>query len=85
MNMNLQAQLEAMQASFERLQDSESKVSNIKQRIFLMQKLMGEDPEKRSVPPTHAQNYTPKNVDNNHDEILDDLETLRAKLRGKHT
>ena len=63
MNMNLQAQLEAMQASFERLQDSESKVSNIKQRIFLMQKLMGEDPEKRSVPPTHAQNYTPKNVD----------------------
>ena len=45
---------------------------------------MGEDPEKRSVPPTHAQNYTPKNVDNR-DEILDDLETLRAKLRGKHT
>ena len=38
MNMNLQAQLEAMQDSFERQQESESKVSNIKQRIFLKKK-----------------------------------------------
>ena len=58
--MNLQAQLEAMQASFDRLQDSESKVSNIKQRIFLMQKLIGEDPEQKSGMTTFANEYTPK-------------------------
>ena len=78
MYMNLQAQLEAMQASFERLQDSESKVSNIKQRIFLMQKMMGEDPEKRTTAPTFAHQYKPKNVSDNSDE----MEMLRAKLRG---
>ena len=44
MSMNLEAQLEACKPSFDRLQDSESKISHIKQRIFLMQKLIGEDP-----------------------------------------
>ena len=79
--MNLEAQLEAMQASFDRLQDSESKISNIKQRIFLMQKLIGEDPEKRDIPPTFAEKYTPKTVDSNREE----MEMLRAKLIGKRT
>lgn len=81
MNMNLEKQLEAMQASFPNLKDSESRVSNIKQRIFLMQKLMGEDPEKRDIPPTFAEKYTPKTVDSNREE----MEMLRAKLIGKRT
>ena len=74
--MNLQAQLEAMQASFDRLQDSESKISNIKQRIFLMQKLIGEDPEQKSVSPTFAYEHTPKTVDKNRDEMAE----LRRKM-----
>ena len=81
MNMNLEKQLEAMQASFSNLKDSESRVSNIKQRIFLMQKLMGEDPEKRDISPTFAEKYTPKTVDSNREE----MEMLRAKLIGKRT
>ncbi len=81
MNMNLEKQLEAMQASFPNLKDSESRVSNIKQRIFLMQKLMGEDPEKRDISPTFAEKYTPKTVDSNREE----MEMLRAKLIGKRT
>tara|TARA_B100000085_G_scaffold184647_1_gene168727 strand:- start:574 stop:786 length:213 start_codon:yes stop_codon:yes gene_type:complete len=70
-----------MQASFPNLKDSESRVSNIKQRIFLMQKLMGEDPEKRDISPTFAEKYTPKTVDSNREE----MEMLRAKLIGKRT
>lgn len=76
MYMNLEAQLEAMQASFDRLQDSESKISNIKQRIFLMQKLIGEDPEQKSVSPTFAHEHTPKTVDKNRDEMAE----LRRKM-----
>lgn len=81
MSMNLEAQLEAMQASFDRLQDSESKVSNIKQRIFLMQKLLGEDPEQKTVSPTFANEYKPRSVDSNREE----MEMLKAKLQGKRT
>jgi len=81
MSMNLQAQLEAMQASFDRLQDSESKVSNIKQRIFLMQKLIGEDPEQKSVSPTFANEYKPSSIDSNREE----MQMIKAKLLGKRT
>ena len=43
-----------------------------------MQKIMGEDPEKRTTAPTFAHQYKPKNVSDNSDE----MEMLRAKLRG---
>ena len=69
------------QASFDRLQDSESKVSNIKQRIFLMQKLIGEDPEQKSVSPTFANEYKPSSIDSNRQE----MQMIKAKLLGKRT
>ena len=46
-----------------------------------MQKLIGEDPEQKSVSPTFANEYKPSSIDSNRQE----MQMIKAKLLGKRT
>ena len=74
MNQNIEIMLDSLTKAFPNLNDIESRVRNIKERISLIQKSIN------YVPPTLEDFKTPISKKDTRSE----MESLRAKLTGKN-
>ncbi len=79
MSMELQKQIEKLHESFLSIHedDHESKVNNVKSRIYLMKQLVGYDAPKKDIVPTFAQKHEPK------ESVKKDTRAEMSELRKK--
>jgi hypothetical protein len=74
MNQNLEIMLTTLSKQFPLLDSIESKVANIKERIFLVQKTIADRPQPGGRGSEPAQPKPAKN------DTMSEMETLKAKL-----